>query len=759
MNKNIVFNFIKTHGNNLTVKSFKNCYGLVVTQDKNEVEYCRFDLKTPKKLMVIKNQGQELRLTSHHISIYKTEQEYNPSLSQYHYTAYFSDTEGRNYQLHVYFNNEDELTQMPVLSLEELKGVFTPVSVEAIQDNLTALAITYTKPIIEELRNQLFITIDQLDKDYESSELKASMLSLDVEQNYPAYMQRLIEMEDILKQLGMLVSHQQYQKKLELIHSMRKVIQVNCNLMKNDRVLVDSLVALDEKTTENDSLVVMSPPSFFKPLPEKKHSVELSREVEYLIERHHALSSKKEIDKAKELGELYAQIQLILLTCNKTGSDVLPSIIKLQKLLQDIRKDSEQLCTYLLLKEQFEAATQLPELHSILGTKYFNLALCTRKPKLLEFVITHSHSKLVNQSLTINNLQYSSPVHYCVKVNNAKMQMQECLAVLIKLGASVLVNGEDNLPIAYHLLKNDHPLQKAMVDNREKTIDSVAFNQQLNIALKAYLTNPHSDKKLRVEVQQHIRIYTNVINSLLPGLKSPIGQRFKNTIIEFSKNIIKVAPDLMDKINQDPVIAELKKQHEKAHKIYIGKISKKQYREHLKIGNDAIKSLDGFLQTNDWKTLDMDDLIEGTRAFLQDEITIYNKLSEVLDIQKNEMQPKTYNKQRKELKKKEKLLNEINALSEKYSCINSNKLVEIDALDNMMRSLAKLKSEMGEIANQFQNLRAKLELEPTPDSQSQPQENVAGLLTHMLSLFVSGDKNSAQKDNLAQSFSPSTKKN
>lgn len=66
----------------------------------------------------ISGKSRFLRLANHHLSFYEEYDPQNPLLSEYHYTAHFLDSDKHLYRLHVYFNNNNELTIAPLLAAQ-----------------------------------------------------------------------------------------------------------------------------------------------------------------------------------------------------------------------------------------------------------------------------------------------------------------------------------------------------------------------------------------------------------------------------------------------------------------------------------------------------------------------------------------------------------------------------------------------------------------------------------------------------------------
>lgn len=147
MSKNTLFNFIGLH---FTKDIFTSeCTKVVLDRNKEESLYYRLELAPTK--VELRDKSQAYKLLNHHISIYETERRDNPQLSQYHYTAYFTNAEGEVFRLHVYFNANDELTMNASFSKEEEIG-YTPIETPRLEDAFINLAITHVRPVIAQLR-------------------------------------------------------------------------------------------------------------------------------------------------------------------------------------------------------------------------------------------------------------------------------------------------------------------------------------------------------------------------------------------------------------------------------------------------------------------------------------------------------------------------------------------------------------------------------------------------------------------------------
>src|SRR5436190_22646762 len=124
MARNVLFNFIELY---LTdpQSPLPNCQQLERNFTKEGREYYRFGLPH-KHPVVFQDEPYRYTLLNHHVSVYQTECKANPFLSQYHYTAYFKDQDEAQYQLHVYFNDKNEMTTEPVFSIWHETEGFIP---------------------------------------------------------------------------------------------------------------------------------------------------------------------------------------------------------------------------------------------------------------------------------------------------------------------------------------------------------------------------------------------------------------------------------------------------------------------------------------------------------------------------------------------------------------------------------------------------------------------------------------------------------
>lgn len=723
--QNSLFNYL----NSLVSENIDlpNCQ-VVFAQDKEKTDYYRLELADSEFKCSVGN--AKCTLENHHISIYKTEYTNNPSLSQYHYTAYLKDKKKRTYQLHVYFNSQEELTKMPVISIADKNGVFTPIDYDnkELESRFIEQAINQSKPIIEILRSQLQDRINILEHDYNNLDISAVELSKDIEENWQKYFEILEQMECVLSELTQLAPQEHYRKKQALVHNLK--IAIKNQFMHRETVITEvvDFVATEEKSP------LESPVVFFKPT--KKDTVQtisnnMNQKIEAFKKQYTTLTDEIDIvAQAKQLGELHSKIYELLIDFVDESTTV-SNYFALQNLLQQIRAKAENLCMQLLFDENnIESVTSLPDYQSLLNSKYFKVALTTRNHKALDFILTHSDCNLINQPVVINNNTYLSPADFCMKTHSTKDSMEKCLEVLIKHGESVLVKGNDNLPLAYHLLSTGNSLQNALKANRDKTIDSVVFYKKLILELKQYQLNSNSE--LIPKIKKAIANYEQTIKNLMPKLANSIEKRNLKVLSDFTETFAEtIGQDALSEILADIVITTRVEKYKQLCAEYIKMLDPIQRRQLTKRNTDIMVNLNSIFQKDDFGDVDL--IKEQACSFLDNRILHCEKSIELLSLKKKVYNQSGLSKQQKHLKLQNKLIKEIVELDKvvnidkNFDNVEKNFENSLDDIQNstagMKDFFAILRKEMDRVV--FKKEGDKFYIEIMGDEESDDEEEIS----------------------------------
>ena len=522
MTQNTLFNFI-TEDNQFKRPFTRGGVHLVRAENKQGRVYYRFDLPRDRQMGVF-NEQVNYQLHEHHISVDQVENTANAALSQYHYSAYFKTPSGEEYLLHVYFNHNDEPTKSPVFSVKNPSNEYEPIADTRFDQHFIDLAISAAAQVIHPLRRRMVCKIETLTVDYKRIEAEACELSKTVESNYPAYLDKLDELCKTIQQLMLLVNHSHYQKLYAFTRHMQAAFKEQ---YENSQVFHSTDVANDlDDTTSSVGLSTSSDIS----LPKSISVVEIppleivDSKINDLINCFNTAANSE--DMIRVYKDLH---QVTLLLEEKRVVATLPALKKMRNLHHDIHHAIEQSFPIALLKGDFERLKlQLPMFNYLLTSNYLDLALLTKRHELLDFLLTHGDFAVNTHPITIKAKDYPSAVHYCFEHNLA-----DCLIVLIKHNASLMLKNENDLPIAHVILSTpDHPLHKAMhaPDARAKTIGSQQFYCQLIAALHRYLRQHPEDGAQRATIEDAITSYNFDKENLaqlqsIPGSKILIRKR------------------------------------------------------------------------------------------------------------------------------------------------------------------------------------------------------------------------------------------
>lgn len=214
MAKNTLYNFIDLYINGK--KGLANVIALKPMETRDKKKYFLLQLKLSKAIY-FKSNKQVLELVEHHISIYKTEHSYDPALSQYHYTAKLEGPNKTFYTLHVYFNENGQITKAPVLSLIENEKP-SPVQItEKKACQFVAQAEAAIRPTIMQLNAAKIECIDQLKRQFEEEDEKATALSTDLKSNAVQHKLVIQKMINLARQLNPLFKHEKYAMSAQML--------------------------------------------------------------------------------------------------------------------------------------------------------------------------------------------------------------------------------------------------------------------------------------------------------------------------------------------------------------------------------------------------------------------------------------------------------------------------------------------------------------------------------------------------------------
>ncbi|CAM4465091.1 MAG: hypothetical protein LEGION0403_FIIPPAGN_02392 [Legionella sp.] len=509
---NELFNFIDKNVDLSRTNKFDNCKKISKKTTLSEEIYIQFELKRDKNSLIIDDESS-YQLQDHHISFYKM-----PKKGQYHYTAYFLDAKLNpcQHQLHVYFNEQDELIERTPIEFSKYNDetkTYQTLASENINEQFINLANNKIVPILRMLREQHTIKVERLEEEYQAQEQKSSLLSTNIlGKNYLESLEKTLK---ILEELIALGGKSYYQ-------STKKLLEGSISYIKEQRSSVTTTKnkhpRIKKEKYQNNKNSIFTSEELILSKPQKKAASssdddKLETKINQLmtvVEALKKLSTEKQITLLKEI---FSKVHELVLTCEK--KELFPKIKELYKITYS--SGGELLCDLIVPdnveKNRFKLAAQLEPFHDGLNSKLLSIALDAGDHELLDFILTYKKFHINALSFEFEEGFFPSAVHFCYQISHESMI--PCLAVLIKHGASVLVKDEEGLPIAYKILSTpNHPLQKAFEDNKELTIKSASFYQKLIKSLQGCLKLQNIDEPEKQKLRDDIEHYQQELKNI-----------------------------------------------------------------------------------------------------------------------------------------------------------------------------------------------------------------------------------------------------
>lgn len=567
-------------------------------------EYALYELE-PVSLTIQSEPSQEYQLKSHHLSFYAIVDTINPQFNEYHYTAYFIDTLGIDYQLHVYFNAKDQIVSVMFSSMNS-NGNLETLKISSNQKNIfSQLAIDQCHNTIRTLRKEHQHAIETCETLYNKQEEELSLVSKNMQANLDAYQ---ILLKCLLENLSILSGI--YPKYLQ----QNKLINHINNMLSSENKL--QLLLLDDTEEDHEALELNHECKEEIKSPPKKS-------VSPFI--NHAKSMLNDINKNAEKSEKLKRF----LTFHSCISDILTMteddnyfcspfhLAQINRLLSARSEEGSLILSQLLLSKadsEFNLAESLKEYVSLVQNKFITLALKTGNGKILDFVLTHGNVPI--NTFSINDVP---PVLYCYLTHSDKSSKVECLTILIKHNASLFVTTENGLSVAHHLVVNSqHPLYGALINNAGKTLSQASFYKTLcDQAYKKLLLLPERDSS-RIAILQAIENFSfhiEDLNSLtLHNNANFIVKERENTRSLFTKRVDHTSSILMH--------SEVKG---KLHELQIlqNEFIHLFPPHHAHIGNELNKNVNKFIQELPFRVnLPVDKLLNYTLEVCNDMIKL-----------------------------------------------------------------------------------------------------------------------------------------
>ncbi|HHT0593334.1 TPA: hypothetical protein ACTXXA_002246 [Legionella anisa] len=757
MAKNTLFNFLFK---NATTVQLPQGHKLVLGTNKESQNYYR--IECPEQVnVVVKDKENEYELDNHHVSVYQNEYRDNPKLSQYHYTAEFTNRLGGRYRLHVYFNAFDNL--LPNIAFEkETNNGYELIDSKDLKKQFIILALKHTAPLIKNLRQQHNETIRVLEARYNEYDERLAELFDSRKEDTIEALKITKAACDVLRELIPLVRSSNYAKVLRFheiaAHFLReqRSIQIAAGATSRledlhhtsidahedissrteaPRPAVSAVEAPAADVTFSQAGVVATVDDAALPKMKKNASKKsntrathkLDLELKKLSSECAKLSEYPKEVQTKKIEQLLSKTYAIGLIYEHQIK--LKHLQQLQKIRRDLHKLGASLLPNLLLSKQFELAGLLTSFHHLLrDEKYLGLALQTRNSELLDFILEYSDIDVNNQPVTVHKTSYHSAVHACFYEHSSSTSMIECLSVLIKHGASLFVpdNKNKGLPIAYSILSgNTHPLFKALLINRDKTIDSIDFLKNLTILLHAYLERHDLDIAESSSIELEIKSFEVQLEALQNPRRSEPSSRYLMKNVNHLEE--KYFGSLLSKLKKEPEIIAINQELHKAISALTSKLTRAQRRQGNIAANNKIGNMDKLLEGLDLSNLDFDFIKAAVLEKLNNHLQIIEKKSQLIDVQKEITRYQIYTrkggrKYREHLKEQDTLLQEIKKLESKSPLAEGleHSLNELATIKETIESLNGMSSLLTQFSSLFSSLANDLKtVTPAKDAEEE----------------------------------------
>jgi hypothetical protein len=494
MSQDKLYRFIKAELKTLNAKNDLHD-GFIHKLSKEQHNLFILQLKRDGKEQVFSDQDQPYRLIGHHLSFYEIEDDKQPFLSQYHYTAYFRDKNNEEYQLHVYINGSDKLVMRPILT--KIGHGKVELS-EEFSANLKEMAIKHSAPIMAQLRQQFNNKIKTLADEYKNLEAQLSALSVALSANKKKYLALLDVVCTQLETLIYFKEDEQYEALLRLFTVIKAKLTMPSAVQSEAKEapsqtsvqassIPEALEGLDPKRPAKKpfaDLVVAVSASHDEYLKLMKDDATLEIQLTGFLElhkiTHEALLSIDDIEFENSLAHLHTLNQF-LEKCNALGVKLLEAM---------------------LVNKRYDLANTLRQYTPALAERMAKFAFRTGNGALLDFLLTH-HVFSIN-TFVMDGL---NPIQYCLKFHTEKTPKNAVFSVLIKHKAALQLEDEEGLPVVFQFLTEAKFTEgvdsfSTLLSNSYDTGERKALYKDAIRRIDAYLATHELDaaKKTKIEI-------------------------------------------------------------------------------------------------------------------------------------------------------------------------------------------------------------------------------------------------------------------
>lgn len=691
----------------------------------------------------------------------------------------------KKHQLHVYLNDYDQVTTAPVFSVQGDNEQYLPQEKSEIFSGiLYNFAINYCAIFMLSVRQEFNAHVAKLEQEYQQLEQSMVELSNDLIANRDQYLIQLQQCKQCLTQLTIYVEDEYYYHVARLFEryvvpsTMTEVSPHSVIDSKNsgevaeitnenqDTTKTVSVIKPMEDVKEDYLRITKSiralPVEFFeesikiitslKDIAKHDDATLSSENVNqirlcYLASIKPLLSNAEKYfkspvqtsdinkikllynDKLNVMTQLYELGQdLTFTTENKILAYSESNICHFEKMLKKIREIGKYLLmSVLLLKEDvllevLKDAEIAKLLVSLIGKmplpeNMIKMALIKGNDILLNFLL--DNSRFAINTYLIN--QDNTPVLFCFYHHNEKLSLVKCLSVLIKNGATLMVNAADGLPVAYHILDTvDHPLTNALVENSGRTLRNAKFYKVLINQLKQFIKNKEleqnpldENKKIKLlqfidRCQQDIEFVSN--NQLLP--KRFITQKHLSSMAKISSQL-NISTHIRVMLKEDPEIKAIFKRVTELTKEYLSNAPAEQKKQAFQQGSkELVKNIDEIVEETDYK--DFNECKSNILKHYNDEIKRLQLYIELNEVKSVILSVNISLKNRKKAKQREIAI--LKELKEPDRDMQANEQVGGTTIFYRNRKkLAKCDEEMSQVMKDFKQTEDLLEQSDMPD--------------------------------------------
>jgi archaellum component FlaC len=693
MTTNKLYRFISRSWKIFPIKQHLDKDNFHFKVDSEQHNYVLYNLAVDNCRIKAVEENQQYTLESHHISFYEMQDNKNPCWSQYHYTAYFNDKDNKKYHLHVYFDQNDQLTTSAILSIEDDKGLYVKQKISSeFTDDLAQLAIDQSFRFISELRAQYQNSLNNLETRYNELEQELGNLSSNLVANRDLYLAKLEITIEILTQLS--DYRPQYRDLINLFSRFEKYLQESSEKP-------DAGNNNDEFIEKSSDIAIVNTHS------KKIASVRIKKSIQTFIQqaleyRDAFLTLPVEASYENQLTSFLRFLESTqdawIATENDDYSVTPEDLQNIQNLISKSTAEAKKLLTRLLLSNNFQLAGDLKNFVDLVADKLIKLALVKGNSELLDFLLNNSDFP-INTFPIADNL---SPVLFCFLKHSEKASKIGCLSVLIKHNASLMVKTEDGLSVAHHILNTvHHPLRVAFENNEKKTRAHPQFYKALICEIETYLNRSDisetNKNKLICTIEQYkftFKLLTEnnsqinsdqIVRSIQFG--EQIGNHYKKSVVEA--------------LGEDKDIQQAFLEYKEAFKTLSKKLSKRELSQITKQGNHLSGSVNDIIKITG---VDDDISVIKTNALkvLNDSIRATILRSQLKDVQQEltkSLNGSKFNSKRKNFleSRQREILTELKLLREPYQALDNGETTihftiknPVEELETMLKELSAL---------------------------------------------------------------------